>query len=43
MRVRIEIILACASGKSGTAIARRLGVGIHTVSRLASTIRSVGA
>lgn len=33
MRVRAEIILACACGESGAAIARRLGIGVHTVSR----------
>jgi len=33
MRLRAEIILACAEGESGTSIARRLGIGIHTVSR----------
>ncbi len=32
-RVRAEIILACANGESGTTIARRLGIGIYTVSR----------
>lgn len=32
-RIRAEIILACASGESGTAIAQRLDIGVHTVSR----------
>lgn len=32
-RIRAEIILACAAGESGTSIARRLGIGVHTVSR----------
>lgn len=32
-RVRAEIILACANGESCTAIAQRLGIGVHTVSR----------
>ncbi|MCM2319782.1 MAG: IS630 family transposase [Pseudomonas sp.] len=32
-RIRAEIILGCAQGESGTAIARRLGIGVHTVSR----------
>ncbi len=32
-RIRAEIILACAGGESGTSIAHRLGIGVHTVSR----------
>lgn len=32
-RIRAEIILACASGESGTSIANRFGIGVHTVSR----------
>ncbi|MDR6678891.1 IS630 family transposase [Pseudomonas oryzihabitans] len=32
-RLRAEIILACARGEPGTAIAKRLGIGVHTVSR----------
>lgn len=32
-RIRAEIILACANGESCTAIAQRLGIGVHTVSR----------
>jgi len=32
-RLRAEIILACAQGEPGTAIAQRLGIGVHTVSR----------
>ncbi|MBU3055787.1 IS630 family transposase, partial [Pseudomonas indica] len=32
-RIRAEIILACATGESGTSIANRLGIGVHTVSR----------
>lgn len=33
LRIRAEIILACARGESGTSIAHRLGIGVHTVSR----------
>ncbi|WP_143502190.1 helix-turn-helix domain-containing protein [Pseudomonas sp. Irchel 3E13] len=32
-QIRAEIILACASGESGTSIANRFGIGVHTVSR----------
>ncbi|WP_162619510.1 helix-turn-helix domain-containing protein, partial [Salinicola peritrichatus] len=32
-RIRAEIMLACARGESGTAIAQRLDIGVHTVSR----------
>lgn len=32
-RIRAEIILGCAQGESGTVIAHRLGIGVHTVSR----------
>lgn len=32
-RIRAEIILACARGESGTTIAQRLDIGVHTVSR----------
>lgn len=32
-KIRAEIILGCAQGESSTAIAQRLGIGVHTVSR----------
>jgi len=32
-RIRAEIILACVDGESGTSIANRFSIGVHTVSR----------